>query len=255
MGQQTINEDRKKELYKSIVPIADEFLKENGLGESPIQNPFEVLERLGFFILRFPANDQLSGFHIKKSGFDCIFINSAHNLGRQYFSSWHECYHAITGQAGGVSLMGQEKFDEVELSADIFAGCVMMPERLVRRYVTEKRLDKLKYASHLDIIRMQNYFNVSYTSLVIRLIQIYPDYKADLKNRFGLARLERSEEMLQKIKEAGESDTLVKPTNDFYVSERLYSLLQKNLQSDRITGSKVDDLLNFIESVKERYER
>lgn len=250
-----VSKERKEELYKEIVPIANEFRKKNEIGNAPIQDTFETLEGLGFFILRFPAHDDLSGFHINKSGVNCIFINSSHNLARQYFSAWHECYHAITGQAGGISLLGDEKYSEMELCADIFAGCVMMPEGLIKKYIRRNRLGNLKYIKHTELIKMQNYFKVSYAALIRRLKQIYPEHTETLDQRAILGYKPNTDKMLEKILEADESDILVKPTNDFYVSDRLYKSLHSNLEKDRITVEKVESVINFIESVKEHYER
>lgn len=244
----------KQELYQSVVPIAEEFRNKFLDRDKPIEDTFETLERLGYFIVRFPAHDKLSGFHINKGGYDCIFINSAHSLGRQYFSSWHECYHAYTKEGGGVSLVGAEKHSAIEQKADYFASCILMPENLITEYLQKAGILNLKFISHEQLITMQNYFRVSYAALLTRLIQLYPSYKETIDNRRILGLPQNKEKMLQKIEEFNGDLTLAQPTNEFAVSERFYQKLHDNLLHDKITSDKAEAILNLLESVKKRYE-
>ncbi|MGD6803949.1 ImmA/IrrE family metallo-endopeptidase [Rossellomorea aquimaris] len=244
----------KRELYDSVVPIAEEFRDRFLDKDKPIKDTFETLEQLGYFYVCFPAHDDLSGFHIKKGDFDCIFVNSAHSLGRQHFSAWHEVYHAYTKDYGGISLLGDIAYDEMEQKAEFFASCILMPEDLVRSYLRSNGLQNLKYISHVDLIRMQNYFRVSYKAMLVRLTKLFPSYKKDLSSRYALGLQGNEQKMEAKTAEAGESIELIKPTNDFSLSPRFYKMLHDNLQQDRISSERAASILELIESVQKKYE-
>ncbi len=128
-----LTDEEKNKLYSEVYPIAIKF-RETFIGEQEvIKDTFKMIEQLGFLLLRFPAingNTSLGGFTIHKEPYDCIYINSRQNLGRQYMSCWHECYHAHTGEGKGLSYIDSVKQDPVEYKADLFAGLILMPENL-----------------------------------------------------------------------------------------------------------------------------
>lgn len=243
----------KKELYRSVIPIAAEFRKKFLDDEQPIEDTFKTLEQLGYFIIKFPTDDQLSGFHINKSGINCVFVNSSHRLGRQYFSAWHECYHAYTGEGGGVSLFSNREHDAIEYKAESFAGCILMPEKAVRSYIRRSRLD-LRFLSYKQLIRMQHYFRVSYGALLTRLSQVYPEYKGSIAPRFALGSKSREADLLNQTNQHIGDLSLICPTYDFYVSSKLYENIEFNLSQGRISFEKADSILALIESIKNKYE-
>ena len=252
--KRTISSTRRNELYQQIVPVAETFRKTYLQGVDVIEDTFETLARLDFLFIRFPAVESLSGFYIKKGGYDCIFINSSHTLGRQYFSSWHEVYHAYSGEVGGISLVGEHRSDEIEQKADFFAGCILMPEEKVSEYIKQHFRYSLKYASYIELIKMQNHFRVSYTALLVRLMRLYPSYKNVLGQRMGLGWIKSADKMLKEIKKAECDELLAKPTNDLSVPKKFYKMLHSNLKSDRISESKVETILETLESVKKYNE-
>ncbi|TMN22608.1 ImmA/IrrE family metallo-endopeptidase [Lentibacillus cibarius] len=245
---------KKEELYKSVIPIAEEFRSRFLNKDKPIEDTFKTLERLGFFIVKFPTHKDLSGFYIEKSGYNCIFVNSSHSLGRQFYSAWHECYHAYTGDNGGISLFGDMKYSEMEQKAEYFASCILMPEDLVRRYINENGLSNLKYIRYEQLIIMQNYFRVSFSALVTRLIKLYPKFKGDLSKRYNLGRPENAQKLLEKIHAVDGDKSLVLPTNKFSVSQRFLELLYNNLDENRISADKAQSVLELLEDMKKKYE-
>lgn len=254
MTQNRLSKVKKEELYHSVIPIAKKFRSDFLNIEEPIEDTFKTLERLGFFILRFPTHEKLSGFNIKKGDHECIFINSAHSLGRQYFSAWHEVYHAYTGDRGGISLTEEVQYNERECKADAFASCILMPEKLIRRYIRDNRVGNLQYISHIHLIQMQNFFHVSYSALIQRLTKIYPEYNEVWSNRRHLGSLTNAEKMVKKIELAGGDISLAKPTNDFTVSSRFHEMIHSNLEKDRISVDKAQSLLDLLERIKKQYE-
>lgn len=253
MATRKVSPDRALELHRQIAPIASEYRKKFLDENEPVKDTFHTLEQLGYFIVRFPTDNNLSGFHIKKSGFDCIFVNSAQPLARQYFSAWHECYHAYTGEGGGVSLKDDIEYNEIEFKAECFAGCILMPENMIREYIRRHRIN-LNYTKYNQLINMQNYFRVSLNALLTRIIQIFPEKKKALANRFSLSHPNRIEEMKNIIEQVDGDQTLILPTNNFTVSQRFYEKLHSNLSQDRISPDKAHSILEMLETFREDYE-
>lgn len=243
---------QKEKLYNSVAPIAEEFRKNVLKHNGPIKDTFDTLEQLGFFIVRFPAPEELSGFYIKKNKYNCIFVNTNHTLGRQYYSAWHECYHAYTGEVGSISLLKDIEYDEMEQKAEYFASLILMPGQLISKYLRENGINNLQYISYNQLITMQTYFQVSFSALLTRLIQLYPEKKKYLSMRYNLSREEKHDELYNKTLEVVGDTSLIKPTREFIIPERLYQLLHTNLEMDRITTKKAQSVLELIEKMEEK---
>lgn len=247
-----LSNEKKTELMNEVSSIATEFINEKLVGKYPIANSFETLEQLGFFIVSFPANnDDLSGLHINKSGFDCIFVNGDHSLGRQYYSAWHECYHAYTGEESSISFQSV-KNDPIEFKAEYFASLVLMPVNEVRKYIINSGIN-LNYLSHIQLIRMQYYFGVSYSAMLRRLIELYPVHKPKLGTHYNLGSVSKHESLRSKTIEACGDTRLIMPTKGLYISESFFEDLKFNVKENRISESKAHSVISLIESVGTLY--
>ncbi len=246
-----LTDEEKQLLYIEVCPIAQEYRRSFISDNEVINDTFGCIERLGFLLLRFPAagkDSSLSGFTIHKEPYDCIYINSRQSVGRQYTSCWHEVYHIVTGHSNGISYINEIKQDPVECKADMFASCILMPEHLVSQYIESHNLN-LQYLSYVDIIKMQNYFKVSYSAMLTRILQLYPDYKNILANRYAIASdtEERRNQMQQKVTEAGGDIRLVMPSNDVYFPQSYVEDIEYNLNNGRISKEKALEMLSTLE--------
>ena len=161
-----LSEEEKTKLYEEVHPIALEYRESFIHKDEVIKDTFKTIEQLGFLLIRFPAigeNTSLSGFTIYKAPYNCIYINSRQNLGRQYLSCWHECYHIHTGEGNGISYTENLMEDPIEYKANAFASVILMPDNLVKRYIALHNIS-LQYLRHEDIIRMQNYLSLIHIS-------------------------------------------------------------------------------------------
>ena len=248
-----LSNEEKIKLYEDVSPIAAEFRRSFITDDDVIEDTFQKIQQLGFLLIRFPAtgkNSGLSGFTIHKEPYDCIYINSNHSLGRQYLSCWHECFHIITKEGNGLSYVKAIKEDPIEYKANIFASMILMPENLVKKYVEEKSIS-IEYISHIDIIKMQNYFKVSYSAMLTRLMQIYPQYKKALSNRYAIAIKSeyQREKLIRKTKEASGDIKLISPSNDIYIPDSFYEDLAFNIQEKRISKNKAFEILKIIDGL------
>ena len=250
---ENLTEQEKAKLYEEVYPIALKFRRTFISEKEVIKDTFKMIEQLGFLLLRFPAieeNTALSGFTIHKEPYDCIYINSRQNLGRQYMSCWHECYHIYTGEGSGISYVDSGKRDPIEYKADMFAGLILMPENLVKEYI-ESRNISLAYLSYEDIIRMQNHFRVGYSAMLLRILQIYPMYKKTLQNRFAIAKdhPDQREKLKKKTLSVQGDLRLINATNDIYIPDSFMNDIEFNVREKRISKEKAYELLKVIDGL------
>lgn len=243
--------EEKNEIYESVVPIAMKYRNEFIDINKPIDDSFQLIEQLGFCLLRFPAlgnNTDLSGFFIEKSPIKCIYINTRNNLGRQYMSVWHEYFHAVTGEGKGYSYASESQIDKIEYKADCFAGIILMPELLVREYIDSNNIN-VDYIRHVDIIKMQNYFKVGYSAMLTKIIQLYPE--ADILNRYAIAKNNEKArlKLMNATSEVKGNLKLIQPTNDVYYPASVLADIEFNFKNERISMEKAYELLNLIDGL------
>ena len=249
-----LNEEEKSKLYEEVHPIALEYRESFIHKDEVIKDTFKTIEQLGFLLIRFPAigeNTSLSGFTIYKAPYNCIYINSRQNLGRQYLSCWHECYHIHTGEGNGISYTERLAEDPIEYKANAFASVILMPDNLVRSYIDVHNISP-QYLKHEDIIRMQNYFNVGYSAMLTRIIQLYPEYKQSLQKRYAIAKnTEKQRKSLEEKTKAVQGNLqLINPTNDIYIPDSFYNDISFNLDKKRISKEKAFELLKVVDGLK-----
>ena len=248
-----LTEQEKTKLYEEVHPIALEYRESFISKDEVIKDTFKMIEQLGFLLIRFPAvgeNTSLSGFTIYKNPYNCIYINSRQNLGRQYLSCWHECYHIHTGEGNGISYTEAAMQDPIEYKASAFASIILMPDELVKKYILSHNIS-VQYIKHEDIIRMQNYFNVGYSAMLARIIQLFPQYKKNLQNRYAIAKdTEEKRRLLEKkTKSVNGNLQLINATNDVYIPDSFYDDITFNLDKKRISKEKAFDLLKVIDGL------
>lgn len=136
-----------------------------GPNESGI-DPKEIAIRLHVQVYEDKLEDGVSGLLITNGGRSTIFVNSKDKLARQRFSIAHELghfllrHHAKEGDHVHVDkgvrvlqrgLKASQGVDPIEIEANHFAACLLMPANLLRqtveelggRPVTEEMVDEL----------------------------------------------------------------------------------------------------------------
>lgn len=249
-----ISKDRKRELYLQVEPIAREARRHIIDCNSIIRDSFKLLEQQGFFIVGFPSkDDELSGFHSEKSGIHFIYINTSQNLGRQYFSLWHEYYHIYSGDKSDISILENRKYDETEYKAECFAGCILMPSELIEKYLFDNNIN-IKRLSHAALIKMYTYFGVSYSAMLTRLTELYPECD-NLRKLYGIATKSQQQRFISKIRECQGNESIIHPTNKLYISPKFFEILKFNIENNRVSDEKVQGIIDMLNAVEQSYDK
>lgn len=242
-----LTDERKAELKKEVREVCQRFISEfPKTSEAPIPNSFKAAEELGFFVIAIPAPDNISGMTMNMADKSMIVVNSKNPLGRQNYSIWHEVYHWYSEDGQDISFYGESEYDETEFKAEFFASEILMPEEsliieLIKLGYSNKQ--SFRYLKIVDIVKLQNIFNVSYKALLTRIIDI-TGIKS-LKNRYGAA--SNQEKVMKLNKDNGYSGNLEMINQEPYISESLFIYMNSNLKKGRVSSDRVKTVLDFIE--------
>ena len=171
---------RKEEIAKAAM----ELLERYGISEPPVDVEY-IARKLGIFVRKTPADDDLSGFIVKQGTSFLLGVNAAHHPNRQRFTIGHEIGHFVihdnpdvhVGRANpdryvirrrdGTSTTGE---DLQEVEANRFAAELLMPEAFL-----DNELPHYLINDCLDERGMQQLakrFQVSVQALSNRLISL-----------------------------------------------------------------------------------
>lgn len=118
--------------------------------------------------------DNFSGMAIKDSNVNFMLVNSGDIRARQHFTICHELYHLFVQekfeyQICKVGLF--DKKDQDEFYADWFSSYLLMPEDGIFELLPKEEMGFNKISIN-TIVKMEQYFGVSRTALLNRLMFI-----------------------------------------------------------------------------------
>lgn len=131
------------------------------------RNIYEDFRSAGVHVFRRKlGNSAISGlFIMHPSAGKCALVNYSEDVYRQRFSAAHEMAHAIfdSGSGPSVTYVRQQQLDMLEVRANRFASCYLMPPEVLRRLPTPAAW------SEADAQRWANELRVSCDALGIAL--------------------------------------------------------------------------------------
>lgn len=137
-------------------------------------SPMDLVSLVGadseITLVLYPFKEEISGICIKSA--NLIAINSHSTFGRQAFSIAHELYHYFyDGEKTAISYFNVSENSRVEKDANLFASYLLMPDSSFTRYCNKLTEDGKKKIGLHDILEIEQYFKVSRSAVLIRLIQ------------------------------------------------------------------------------------
>lgn len=136
---------------------------------------FDILSDIAFLIRKPLDIEGLSGFSTYFENYFIVYLNSNFTLGHERYTGAHELYHIMYNEdilKKEKVFLDKEKYKEEDMRADVFAAEFLMPEDYVKEvfYKTVNINKDNLQPNH--IVRMNNYFKVSYKAMLKRLIQL-----------------------------------------------------------------------------------
>ncbi|GAA0078903.1 hypothetical protein UT300005_32820 [Clostridium sp. CTA-5] len=250
-----------------IEEFVEIFKKEFNIGNKEEDYPldlFNILEnKPGFYILSFPNDVEISGLTIIKNSvkenekYICIYVNTKEPIGRQLFTVAHELYHILFEKSDeSASYYKNRMSSPIEKRAEEFASRLIIPRDLLAKKIKNLKKSKNRSLNMLDIVKLQEEFNVSFQSIVYVINNT--SSKSDLKwgkfydmlpkpeEKFKMAYT--SEKYRQQIVSETKKYTNLNLIKESFVLPALFnSDLKESLQKNLIDDYEYNQILNFFE--------
>ena len=186
-------------------------------------------------VLWFPMKKNISGCCFKTNDDKVIFINTNHTLGRQNFTLAHEIYHLLYEDVDDFIVCGVNNNSQSEKNADNFASTLLMPDSALYWFKSKNQIENWSLE---DIIKCEQYYQVSHHTMLIRLKNL----NWINKNQFDKFK----SNIIREADKLGYDTNLYKtsPENQKYSSiGELIRLTEKAYDNKKITGGKRREIL------------
>ena len=210
---------------------------------------FDILSEAAFLIRKPLDTDELSGFSTYFEEQFIVYLNSKSTLGHERYTGAHELYHLIYNAdilKKEKILLEDEKYKAEDMKADVFASEFLMPEDYVKE-VFYKIVNVYKDSvSPRHIIRMHNYFKVSYKAMLKRLIQLNLCSIDKYDKLVEICSLENMEQIQSLTIREGYSIDLITPSRETYVPKEYIEFVKTNYERGNISYKNMKNSLEFI---------
>ena len=133
------------------------------------------------------------------------------------------------------------------MRADVFAAEFLMPEDYVKE-VFYKTIDVDKdnlQAKH--IIRMHNYFKVSYRAMLKRLVQLDLCAPKKYSSLLEISTIENKDKLQAITREEGYNIDLILPSMENYIPREYIIYVKSNYENKKISYEELENILKFID--------
>lgn len=151
-----------------------------GLNDSEAIHTKTILRKENIIAMYKPLSDAAYGLSLKCGDSRFVLINSNNTRGRQHFTIAHELYHLYVEQNPKPHICNGAKTKE-EQSADFFASAFLMPKLGILNNIPIEEIVNSEI-SLATIIKLEQYFSVSRSALLIRLKQLNIITERDYEN-------------------------------------------------------------------------
>lgn len=241
-----ISSARKKQIERKSREDAAQSRREMGLGIEPVADVFDLLERRGLIVLRYPLPcEGVSAFITKYREQYIVFINSNMTLGRQIFSAAHEYAHYLTPRDNMTLTICNPGFfqddDPDEYYADCFAASFLMPLDGIRKVFRERFGERASVGVD-EIIIMQHTFRVSYAAMARAFFEAGLITYSRCKKLREYGTKENEALLKSLVLRNGYDDALISPTGA-HMPKLLVQALNANYEEGRLSYKKLSSLL------------
>ncbi len=146
----------------SIEKLARETREHWGLGDKPIANIVNLLERNGIMVFSIHMNsEKIDAFCQHRKGRPFIFLGTdKQSAVRRQLDGAHELGHRLMHEDVNNDLLSKEEFKRVEEQANRFASAFLLPAEAFAQTVTSTSL--------LHFVELKKYWKVSIAAMIYR---------------------------------------------------------------------------------------
>lgn len=202
------------------------------------------------FLIRMPLKTmEVSGFSTYFQDKFVVFLNSSFTLGHERYSGAHELYHIIYNQEilrSEKLLLNDSKTAE-DSKADIFAAEFLMPEDYVKEVFYKIINVKPDSVIEKHVIKMNNFFKVSYKAMLKRLVQLRLCQISNYENLAEICTLENKDKLQLLTKKEGYDIKLIIPSNERFIPQEYIEYIKNNYENKLISYNNMKNCFNFLD--------
>lgn len=210
---------------------------------------FDILSEVAFLLRKPLETTELSGFCTFLEGHLVVYLNSNFTLGHERFTGAHELYHLVYN----LETIKKEKlllevvpYWEEDEKADIFAAEFLMPEDYVKeKFYKVVNVDKDDVQPR-HVIRMHNFFKVSYKAMLKRLIQLNLCSRDKYGELVQICSLENKELLQSLTRKEGYDIDLIIPSKVSYIPKEYIEFIKSNYENQTISYKNMANCFEFI---------
>ena len=221
-----------------------------------LSDTFDILSDIAFLIRKPLDTVELSGFSTYFEEHFIVFLNSNFTLGHERYTGAHELYHIIYNAEilkKEKILLDDEQHKKEDEKADVFASEFLMPESFVKKvFYKIVNVDKDSVLPR-HIVRMHNYFKVSYKAMLKRLIQLGLCSAGKYDELADICSLEKAETLKALTIREGYSTDLITPSKTIYVPTEYIEFIKTNYERGNISYKNMKNCFEFIELAPEQF--
>ena len=210
---------------------------------------FDILSETALLIRKPLDVEGLSGFITYYEDRFVVYLNSSFSLGHERYTGAHELYHIMYNKdilKKEKVFIDENKYEEEEIKADVFAAEFLMPEDYVKEiFLRTVNVDKDNIEPR-HVIRMHNYFKVSYKAMLKRLVQLNLCSQKRYFQLLEISTIERKDELQSITMEEGFNIDLIIPSNEHYIPKEYLIYVKANYENGNISYEEMEEILMFV---------
>ncbi len=228
-----------KHTKESLELLAQKFRTEHDLGATDSINIKSLLRQLNILTVFKPMSDKAYGLSVKSGdNSKFILINSNKTKGRQHFTIAHEIFHLFYDENPTPHLCSIEGSNKTEQDANYFASALLMPKDGILKLIPDSNILSKNITIGI-VLKLEQYFGVSRSSMILRLKSI------GLINEAKLQELQ-SIPVIESAKQYGYDLSLYKSGNENLVIGDYGEKARTLFENGKISEGHYVELLNRI---------
>ena len=236
----------KKISFDAAEILANKFRVEAGVSLIEPIGVKSILRKKNVLTIYKPLSENSFGLSLKSKAGDCfMLINSNSTRGRQHFTVAHELFHLYYDD-NPIPHICRPEIDGVnntEKSADLFASALLMPKEGLFQMISAEEIFA-KNVKLATIIKLEQYFSVSRSSLLFRLKALSLLNEGDLQSLLKIP-------VKESAKQYGYDTTLYNKGNENLVLGDFGEKARLLYDSEKISEGHYLELLNLISNGKD----
>jgi Zn-dependent peptidase ImmA (M78 family) len=236
--------------YSETEKKAIEIRQKLNLKHYGINDMFKLISDLNIDLIRYPfGKDEILGFSTIFRNKKVIVSNSSEILSREIFTIAHELGHILFDlddhrKKTIIDLNPDDvNINEKEKRANQFANALLLPYDEIKKFIELELNQEIHRLTPYDIVNIQLEFNVSYQTIVYRLLNLK---LISIEHKEKLFYFQENHGSKRMFSDLNLNTSLIEPTNRVIIPKKYLSYIVSNHQHGYIPDTSLEKALKMI---------